>query len=45
MKYDTPELAALTPAINAIQTSKVTIGVDRPNDKEPPTAAYQDWEE
>jgi hypothetical protein len=46
MKYETPEITALTPAINAIQ------GVTSKNDMLPidgeflreGTAAYQDWE-
>ena len=49
MKYETPELTALTPAINAIQIT--------PGSKVPPQAhldtgsndsfsgAYEDWEE
>jgi hypothetical protein len=46
MKYETPELTALTPAINAIQGSKGSSGGDAP----PPngrdsTAAYEDWED
>jgi hypothetical protein len=45
MKYETPELTALTPAINAIQVSKVGAGIDTPNANEPPTSAYEDWEE
>jgi hypothetical protein len=47
MKYETPELTALTPAINAIQsiTNKTP---EFPHDSEPlvndAVAAYQDWE-
>jgi hypothetical protein len=45
MKYETPELTTLTPAINAIQTNKRTSGSDGPTPKkEPPAAAYEDWE-
>lgn len=44
MKYETPEVTALTPAINAIQTLKQTGGSDT-SDFEPPAAAYEDWEE
>lgn len=44
MKYDTPEIMVLMPAINAIQTAKATSGSDAPNSKEPP-AAYEDWED
>jgi hypothetical protein len=44
MKYETPELTTLTPAIDAIQGTKdVAIG-----DSNPPLsdsgAAYEDWE-
>jgi hypothetical protein len=43
MKYETPELTALTPAINAIQSgAKQTGGSESPdNDGQ---AAYEDWE-
>ena len=45
MKYETPELTALTPAINAIQGTKdsgsPTDGV--PNNIEV-LSAYEDWE-
>jgi hypothetical protein len=44
MKYETPEVTVLIPAINAIQTAKATSGSDSPNSKEPP-AAYEDWED
>ena len=48
MKYETPELTALTPAINAIQTdvpsgmksSVTTLDTDSKED----IAAYADWE-
>jgi hypothetical protein len=45
MKYETPELTALTPAINAIQTgSKLIHNVqDSPTWEQNP--AYADWEE
>lgn len=42
MKYEAPELTALTPAISAIQSLKAQSGPDaRSNDT---TAAYEDWE-
>jgi hypothetical protein len=45
MKYETPKLSALTPAINAIQGTKV---IGTPNDGSPmeteATGAYEDWE-
>lgn len=47
MKYETPELTALTPAINAIQRVKgepfniLDLG---PFLTEYPSAAYEDWE-
>jgi hypothetical protein len=46
MKYETPELTALTPAINAIQgaTSKNTGPVDQIYFEPEGGAAYQDWE-
>jgi hypothetical protein len=47
MKYETPELTALTPAINAIQQKKDDIGVtDSPATTPPkePLGAYADWE-
>jgi len=47
MKYETPELTASTPAINAIQSiSKVqTVTHDSPLDPTEPSAAYADWED
>jgi hypothetical protein len=48
MKYETPDLRALTPAINAIQgTPKEPFGtLDVPATAEPrdPMGAYADWE-
>ena len=50
MKYETPELTALTPAINAIQTPSTKIGNPYPDTSQPEvlpdesTAGYQDWE-
>jgi len=45
MKYETPELTALTPAINAIQAVKNPIqDVDGQSMTEVPIGAYQDWE-
>jgi hypothetical protein len=44
MKYETPELTALTPAINAIQgPNKGNSGNDNPGSKDS-TSAYEDWE-
>jgi hypothetical protein len=44
MKYETPELTTLTPAINAIQGGKTEL----PHTDSPEVfdviAAYQDWE-
>lgn len=45
MEYKAPELTALAPAITAIQHAKITAGRDLPNLKEPPVAAYEDWED
>ena len=44
MKYETPKLTVLTPAINAIQGLKSTSGIDSPGMEHDATAAYQDWE-
>lgn len=45
MKYETPELTALTPAINAIQGLKTVFPtVDEPGEERDGIAAYQDWE-
>ncbi len=46
MKYETPELTALTPAINAIQTLKSfpIANPDSPVNNET-QAAYVDWED
>jgi hypothetical protein len=46
MKYETPELTALTPAINAVQGTPAKFD---PTHQETPftmetVAAYQDWE-
>jgi hypothetical protein len=46
MKYKTPELTALTPAINAIQADKIVpASPDSPTKHESGVGAYQDWEE
>jgi hypothetical protein len=46
MKYETPELTALTPAVNAIQTTKAATPTDDSSSKhEIGMAAYEDWEE
>jgi len=45
MKYETPELTALTPAINAIQAAKnPEPDGDGQSLTEVPIGAYQDWE-
>jgi hypothetical protein len=45
MKYETPELTALTPAINAIQSfPKAIVGELDSHDEVEGTGAYQDWE-
>jgi hypothetical protein len=43
MKYETPELTVLMPAINAIQSGKPSIGPDDSAFTEAP-GAYADWE-
>ena len=45
MKYETPELTALTPAINAIQGIKSSNPPDGPPVNKDSTAAYEDWED
>jgi hypothetical protein len=52
MKYETPEMTALTPAINAIQSAtgypqskNTTMGpLDTPYDQHEVIGAYADWE-
>jgi hypothetical protein len=44
MKYETPELTVLTPAINAIQQGKSIKVVPDSGHLEVPTASYEDWE-
>jgi hypothetical protein len=47
MKYETPELTALTPAINAIQSSKpVMEAIDSttPHELNEASGVYADWE-
>lgn len=47
MKYETPEVTLLAPAIEAVQTSQVNKG-DQNKDSSgihDATAAYSDWEE
>jgi hypothetical protein len=51
MKYETPELTALTPAINAIQSSQANKGPHELNadqvitgGENESTGAYADWE-
>jgi hypothetical protein len=43
MKYETPELTVLTPAINAIQGAKGRINGD--SEALDTVAAYEDWED
>ena len=48
MKYETPKLTALTPAISAVQSSGSKVNESHPDNviTDPPeqTAAYADWE-
>ena len=46
MKYETPELTALTPAINAVQVSKGSpdLGDSPPEPNNETIGAYADWE-
>ncbi len=45
MKYETPELTALTLAVNAIQAMKTALPqVDAPYVHEQALSAYEDWE-
>ncbi len=48
MKYETPELTALTPAINAIQATKTNSspadGSEPQPNHESGMGAYEDWE-
>jgi hypothetical protein len=44
MKYETPEVVAWTSALTAIQSKKEGSGHDT-DSKEPPPAAYEDWED
>lgn len=43
MRYEAPELTALTPAINAIQANKDGGPIDAPDLDV--VSAYEDWEE
>jgi hypothetical protein len=51
MKYETPQLTALMPAINAVQTIPVSKAEPGPQDSLMPTefndnlASYTDWED
>jgi hypothetical protein len=45
MKYETPELIALTPAINAIQSLKPVNQVDDGGITNESSTAYADWED
>ncbi len=42
MKYETPELTVLTPAINAIQGIKLQ--QDGDGSSKDPVVSYEDWE-
>jgi hypothetical protein len=45
MRYEAPELTVLTPAINAIQSPKISNVVDTSGSElKDPAAAYEDWE-
>jgi|GraSoiStandDraft_16_1057320.scaffolds.fasta_scaffold15294_3 hypothetical protein len=47
MKYESPELTALTPAIDAIQAIGTKLSqenLENVINKNEPTSAYQDWE-
>jgi hypothetical protein len=45
MKYETPKLTALAPAVNAIQNdSKLNPGAQEGVNHREIAAAYQDWE-
>jgi len=46
MKYETPQLTALTPAISAIQTAKSSGNPDSPPPEthDSASAAYEDYE-
>jgi len=44
MKYEAPEVTALTPAINAIQWGKIGNPPDSTLDAHDAVAAYEDWE-
>lgn len=44
MKYETPELIVLCPALNAIQGSKLISVEDNPSGDRDADAAYEDWE-
>jgi hypothetical protein len=45
MKYEAPQLSTLTPAIDAIQVSKIGCCGDGSQDREPPAPAYEDGED
>jgi hypothetical protein len=45
MKYETPELTALTPAIKAIQGGKLIAPPKDSAEHKDDVAAYEDWEE
>jgi len=46
MQYETPKLTALTPAVNAIQTTKSAPPTNDGSSKhEFGMAAYEDWED
>jgi hypothetical protein len=44
MKYETPEVTVLTPAVDAIQAMKITPNTIDSNLHEVGSSAYEDWE-
>jgi hypothetical protein len=45
MKYDKPELTALTPAVNAIQNSEKVGSTTKDGINKEEVAGYVDWED
>jgi len=44
MKYESPKVMAVTPAINAVQAVKFNRQIPDGGFVEHPSAAYEDWE-
>jgi hypothetical protein len=44
MRYEAPELSAMSPAVVAIQGTKAPSSTDSSRDDFDTTAAYEDWE-